>query len=87
LPGFYGVCPDFHQIKIFGDAVAPPPPTPVLTSDGKRKKESNTRIGTANAVLCELHRSVVANQELSNTVKLSVFKSVFVPIVTYGHES
>jgi len=30
---------------------------------------------------------VVTKRELSNTVKLSVFKSVFVPILTYGHES
>jgi len=31
--------------------------------------------------------SVVTQRELSNTAKLSVFKSVFVPILTYGHES
>jgi len=34
-----------------------------------------------------LYLSVVTKQELSNTAKLSVFKSVFVPIPTYGHES
>ena len=31
--------------------------------------------------------SVATKRELSNTAKLSVFKSVFVPILTYGHES
>ena len=31
--------------------------------------------------------SVVTKWELSNTAKLSVLKSVFVPILTYGHES
>jgi len=36
---------------------------------------------------CELYRSVVTEPELPNTVKLSVFKSVFVPISTYGHKS
>jgi len=30
---------------------------------------------------------VVTKQEISNTAKLSVLKSVFVPILTYGHES
>jgi len=29
---------------------------------------------------------VVTTRELSNTTELSVFKSVFVPILTYGHE-
>jgi len=34
-PYFMGFCPDFHQIKTFGGAVAPPappPPTPVVVS-------------------------------------------------------
>jgi len=31
------------------------------------------RIGEANAVLCELYRSVVAKREISNTTKLLVF--------------
>jgi len=31
--------------------------------------------------------SVATKRELSNTAKLSAFKSVFVPILTYGHES
>ena len=34
-----------------------------------------------------LHNSVVMKQELSNKAKLSSFKTVFVPILTYGHES
>jgi len=35
----------------------------------------------------KLYCSVVTKQELSNTAKLSVFKLVFVPILTYGYES
>jgi len=49
--------------------------------------EVDTRIGEASTILCELYRCVVTKQELSNTAKLSVFKSVFVPIfptLTYG---
>ena len=37
----------------------------VFTGDGKRNKEIDTRIGTANAVLPEFYRSVVTKQELS----------------------
>jgi len=58
-----------------------------FASDGRRGEEIDTRIVKANPVLCELYRSVVTKQELSNTAKLSGFKSVFVPILIYGHES
>jgi len=58
-----------------------------ITSDGRRYKELDTRIGKSNTVLRELYRSVTTKRELSNTAKLSVFKSVFVPILTYGHDS
>ena len=50
-------------------------------------QEIHTRIGKANVVLRELYCSVRTKRELSNTAKLSVFKSIFVPILTYGHES
>jgi len=43
--------------------------------------EIDTRIGKVNAVLRELYRSVGTRRELSNTKKLSVFKSIFVPIL------
>ena len=59
----------------------------VLTSDGSRNKEIDTRIGKANAVLRELYCSVVGKRELSQTAKLSVFKSVSVLILTCGQES
>jgi len=59
----------------------------VFTSDGSRNKGITARTGEANAVLRELCRSVVTKRELSKTTKLSVFKSVFVPILTCGRES
>ena len=34
-----------------------------------------------------LHYSIVIKRELSEKAKLSIFKTVFVPILTYGHES
>jgi len=56
-----------------------------VTEGGARRMD--TRIGEANAVLRELYCSVGTRRELSNTTKLSVFKSIFVAILTYGHES
>jgi len=52
-----------------------------------RTRRLDTRIGKASTVLREFYHPVVTKQELSNTANLSVFKSVFVPILTYGHES
>ena len=53
----------------------------------KSNEELDTRIGKASAVMRALHYSVVMKRELSKKAKLSVFKAVFVPILTYGHES
>jgi len=58
-----------------------------LYSDGRQNNETDTRIGKADAVLRAFYRSVVTKWELSNSAKLSVFKSVFVLIIIYGHES
>jgi len=49
--------------------------------------EFDTRIGEANIVLRELFRSVFTKREVSNTAKLSVLKSVFVPILSCCYES
>ena len=57
----------------------------VFTSD-EVGTEINTRIGKAHSVLREIYCSVLTKWELSKTAKLSVFKSVFVPILTCGHE-
>jgi len=47
----------------------------------------DSRIGKANASLRELYIALwTKKRELSNNAKLSVFKLVFVPILTYGHE-
>ena len=56
-----------------------------FTSDGKQDEELDTRIGKASAVMRALHYSVVVKRELSKKAKLSIFKAVFVPILTDGH--
>ena len=57
-----------------------------FTSDGRQDEELDTRIGKASAVMRALHNSVAMKRELSKKAKLSIFKAVFVPILTYGHE-
>jgi len=58
----------------------------VFTSSGKRNDEADGWIAKDNAVLHELNRSVVTKRESSHA-KPSVFKSVFVSILTYDLES
>ncbi|CAM1326521.1 Uncharacterised protein r2_g3556 [Pycnogonum litorale] len=58
----------------------------VFTNDGRQDIELDARIAAAEAVMRQLQRSVLLRQELGVKVKLAVFKSVFVPILTYGHE-
>ena len=57
------------------------------TSDGRQDEELDSRTGKASAVMRALHYSVIMKRELSKKAKLSIFKAVFVPILTYGHES
>ena len=57
-----------------------------FTSDGKQENKLDKRIGKASAVLREFQRSVVMKRELSQSAKLAIFKSVYIPILTYGHE-
>ena len=58
-----------------------------LTSEGRQDEELDTRISKASALMRALHSSVVMKRELSKKAKLSIFKTFFVPILTYGHES
>ena len=59
-----------------------------FTSDGRQDEELDVQSGKVSAAMRTLHHSVVLKQrELLKKAKLSVFKSIFVPILTYGHES
>ena len=57
-----------------------------FTSDGRQNSEWDIRIGKASAVMRQLQRSVVLKRELGTRAKLSIFRSVYIPILTYGHE-
>ncbi|KAK0136262.1 hypothetical protein N1851_027842 [Merluccius polli] len=58
----------------------------LFTSEGRMEREINRRIGAASAVMRTLHRSVVVKRELSQKTKLSIYQSIYVPALTYGHE-
>jgi exonuclease III len=58
----------------------------VFANDGSWDREIDRRIGAAAGVMRQLYRGVVGKRELSDKAKLSVFKSIFVPTLTYGHE-
>ena len=58
----------------------------LLSSEGTMEREMGRRIGAAGAVLQSLYRTVVTKRELSQKAKLSVYRAIFVPTLTYGHE-
>ncbi|KAL4005315.1 hypothetical protein ACER0C_005028 [Sarotherodon galilaeus] len=58
----------------------------LFASDGRREPEIDRRIGAATAVMRTLHRSIVVKRELSVKAKLSIYRSIYVPTLTYGHE-
>uniref|UniRef100_A0A8C5CRJ5 Reverse transcriptase domain-containing protein n=1 Tax=Gadus morhua TaxID=8049 RepID=A0A8C5CRJ5_GADMO len=58
----------------------------LFASEGTMEREIGRRIGAAGAVLRSLYRTVVTKRELSRKAKISIYRSIFVPILTYGHE-
>ncbi|TWW79207.1 hypothetical protein D4764_10G0002370 [Takifugu flavidus] len=58
----------------------------LFTSEGRMEREIDRRIGAASAVMRALHWSVVVKRELSRKAKLSIYRSIFVPTLPYGHE-
>ncbi|KAI3353120.1 hypothetical protein L3Q82_019252 [Scortum barcoo] len=58
----------------------------LFTSEGKMEREIDRRIGAASAVMRSVYRTVVVKKELSRKAKLSIYRSIYVPHLTYGHE-
>ncbi|KAK3528564.1 hypothetical protein QTP70_002809 [Hemibagrus guttatus] len=58
----------------------------LFTSEGRMDREIDRRIGAAAAVMRSMYRSVVVKKELSQKAKLSIYQSIYVPNLTYGHE-
>ncbi|GAA6082711.1 uncharacterized protein LOC111191400, partial [Tachysurus ichikawai] len=57
-----------------------------FTSEGRMEREIDRRIGVSSAVMRSIYRSVVVKKELSRKAKLSIYQSIYVPTLTYGHE-
>ena len=55
----------------------------LFTSEGKMEREMDRRIGAASAVMRALYQSVVVKKELSQKAKLSIYRSIYVPTLTY----
>ncbi|KAK3542195.1 hypothetical protein QTP86_017365 [Hemibagrus guttatus] len=58
----------------------------LFTSEGRMDREIDRRIGAAAAVMRSMYRSVVVKKELNRKAKLSIYQSIYVPTLTYGHE-
>ncbi|KAF7225184.1 tyrosine aminotransferase, partial [Nothobranchius furzeri] len=71
------VLPQVEEVKYLGV---------LFTSEGKLEREIDRWIGAASAVMRALYRSVVVKRELSQKAKLSIYRSIYVPTLTYGHE-
>jgi len=58
----------------------------LFMSEGKMEREMDRRIGAASTVMRAMYRSVVVKRELSRKAKLSIYRSIYFPTLTYGHE-
>ena len=58
----------------------------LFTSEGMMGREIDQTVGTVGAVLHVLHRRVLTKRELSRKAKLSIYWSIFVLTLTYGHD-
>ncbi|KAK3530818.1 hypothetical protein QTP70_002852 [Hemibagrus guttatus] len=58
----------------------------LFTSEGRMDREIDRRIRAAAAVMRSMYRSVVVKKELSRKAKPSIYQSIYVPTLTYGHE-
>ncbi len=58
----------------------------LFTSEGRMEREIDRRIGAAAAAMRSMYQSVVVKKELSLKAKLLIYRSIYVPTLTYGHE-
>jgi len=58
----------------------------LFTSEGKIERVMDRWIGAASAVMWALYQSIVVKRELSRKAKLSIYQSIYVPTLTYGHK-
>uniref|UniRef100_A0AAY5K902 Reverse transcriptase domain-containing protein n=1 Tax=Esox lucius TaxID=8010 RepID=A0AAY5K902_ESOLU len=57
----------------------------LFASEGTMEREIGRSIRAAGAVLHSLNHTVVTKRELSRKAKLPIYRSIFLPTLTYGH--
>jgi len=58
----------------------------LFTSEGKMEREMDRRFDAVSSVMWALYRSIVVKRELSRKAKLSIYRSIYVPTLTYCHK-
>ncbi len=58
----------------------------LFMSDRKQEREMDRRLSAASEVMQALRWTVVVKKELSQKAKLSIYQSIYVPTLAYGHE-
>ncbi len=58
----------------------------LFTSEGRMECEIDRQIGAVAAAMRMMYRSVVVKKKLSLKAKLSIYRSIYIPTLTYGHE-
>ena len=59
----------------------------LIDNEGNQEKEMNERIHKANITYKTIKNTIINNRELSIKTKLTVYKTIVQPILTYGSES
>lgn len=72
-----GFLPQVEEFKCLGV---------LFTSEGRMECETDKRIGEATAVMQLVYRSLVVKKQLSRKGKLSIYWSIFLPTLSYGHK-
>ena len=57
-----------------------------LVHKGEMEQEIERWIGAVSAVMWMLKQSVMVKREVSQNAKLSIYRSIYVPALTYRHE-
>ncbi len=62
------------------------PLTHYISSHGRLEQEIDRQLGVVLAVMQVLCQTIMVKKELSQKAKLSIYQSIYVPALTYGHE-
>lgn len=58
----------------------------LFTSEGRMERKIDRQISVASEVMWLLYETILVKKELSQKAKLLLYRSIYVPPLTYGHE-